>query len=113
MTRVRWEEPVFVAAFRKFDWNRGRHNDPILQSDPGLAHAVRQFPGGYGNVNFETKEPLFLDGVGAGERALCGANVRALLPIEFNEQDPDACPKCVKMLSGPDKRVFAPRPTVG
>lgn len=113
MKRGILEEPEFVAAFQKFDWKRGKHNEPALQSEPGPAHAYRQFPGAYPSVKFEVKEPLFLDGVGAGVNALCGVNVRVLLPIKFNGKDPDACPKCVKVLSGSDPSVFAPRVNLG
>lgn len=113
MTRLLWEEPEFVAAFHKFDWKRGKHNEPTLQAEPGLVHAFRQFSGHYPSVKFEVKDPLFLDGVGASVPALCGFSVRVLLPIKFNGEDPDACPKCVRVLSGSDETVFAPRPRLG
>lgn len=92
-------EYQIVAAFQSFEWKRGKQNEPQLKADSGMAHAVLQYPGYYSRVRLEVKEPVYLDGQGDGERALCGANMRVLLPMEFNGQDPDACPQCVEALS--------------
>lgn len=113
MTRVRWENPEMVAAFRKFDWKRGKQDEPELQENPGPMHAYRQFPGVYPSVNFKVKEPVFLDGIGAGVPAVCGLNVRVLLSYKFNGADPDACPKCVKILEENGDTMFAPSPKLG
>ena len=92
-------EPETVAAFRSFEWKQGKQSFPQLKAEPGPVHAVRQYPGFMPRIRLEVKEPVYLDGRGDHERALCGASMRVLLPIKFNEQDPDACPACVEVLS--------------
>lgn len=92
-------ETEIVAAFQSFEWKRGKQNEPQLKADPGKVHAVIQYPGYFTGIRLEVKEPVFLDGRGSGERALCGANMRVLLPMKFNGQDPDACPKCLEALA--------------
>lgn len=61
------------------------HDTPKPPADPGPAHAVR-IP-----AFMMPKDVRFLD---AWARALCGARVKVLLPIQFDGRDPDACPRC-------------------
>lgn len=92
-------ESEFVVGLTKFEWSKDKAWFPQLSPDPGVSHAVEQHLWGYRLIDLGVNEPVFYDGIGGGHPSVCGIKVRALLPIKFNGQDPDACPRCVQALA--------------
>jgi hypothetical protein len=81
------------AALRRFD--KGHLGHPELPADPGTVHAL-VYINARGVIDVaRPKEPDYIEGWHPAE-AICGARVRTLLPIQFNTDDPDACPKCIQ-----------------
>lgn len=74
------------AALTTFEQRRNpvdHRLDRYLPEDPGVVHAYRITAKG---------GPEFYDG--DGPASICGTRVRVRLPVEFNGEDPDACPRC-------------------
>lgn len=80
------------AALERYDMRRIEHGappEPSVPDEPGVVHAIR-------TLTLRANEPQFLEGVGAGSQALCGASVRIIMPVRFQRDDPDACAACTK-----------------
>lgn len=63
--------------------------DRVVPEEPGPAHSVPRWvkPGP------TPREPEFLDSY-AYARAICGATIKVVLPIDFDPGDPDGCQSC-------------------
>lgn len=94
-TPAAFRQPIFLAGLTRYDtrrdpWDR-RYVEQILPAEPGIAHAVRRWP--TLRHHQRPKHPQFLPSY-AYLPALCGAYVKVLLPIDFDEGDPDGCQSC-------------------
>ncbi|MFC9995783.1 hypothetical protein [Nocardia sp. NPDC127526] len=91
--------PKTNAALAEWTREKGTY-ERGLPEEPGEAHAfipwkfTHQYTLG---PRIQTDRPTFLEG-GEAERAACGKFVKVLLPMEFDDSDPDACPKCVRQV---------------
>lgn len=92
-------KPEIVAGLTKFEWSKDKAWFPQLPPEPGTSHAVAQYQWRHRLIDLEVKEPIFYDSEGDGHISVCGAKIRVLLPLRFSDQDPDACPRCVKALA--------------
>jgi hypothetical protein len=100
-------DPLF-NAFESVEYRRDAQTMvryPVLPEGPGLAHALhvgstregdpwRRFGSGP-MLRFRALH-VYKHG---GPRAACGIRVRAVVPPEFNADDPDACPDCVTLVN--------------
>ncbi|MBO0596575.1 hypothetical protein I2485_06760 [Nesterenkonia sp. E16_7] len=104
--------PAFHASLEHFNLgtNPGSpsRRDVVLPAEPGLSHACHV--GGFYEQTLHQaldkhRAPQFLEEPGEYRRAACGKKVKALLPIEFSDQDPDACPACVAAVDADKSRA--------
>lgn len=74
--------------------NRGVREE-CLPEEPGLAHAVEVVmrKGEPMRHELRSAQPVFLPSYGY-MTARCGSVVKVVLPLDYNERDPDACPAC-------------------
>ena len=94
----------YRAALEHYDIRRDAlgYRDPVLPAETGAVHAVT---GWSLKSNYEPefkREPWWSE---------CGAAVHLVLQVDFDGDDPDACPACVTAIaSGRRVKVFQDSP---
>ncbi|GAA4699818.1 hypothetical protein GCM10023198_20630 [Promicromonospora umidemergens] len=81
------------AAYARYGMKRlalGAPPEPVVPDEPGPVHAVP-------SPRFRRPTaPVYLEGTATSAIALCGRQVRVVMPAVFDGEDPDACPICAK-----------------
>lgn len=96
-------------------WTRASDGQsiPTLADEPGIAHALtddcdlrspklQRFAKSWSIANVTD-----IDFDSGTRRAACGKIVRVILPIEFNDGDPSACPHCARSMKLRDENYSA------
>lgn len=73
---------------------------PIIADDPGTIHAVRP-----ATTEPSLTAPYFIEDTGDYRAAICGAQIKVILPLTFKATEPGVCPECIEEINEPSTPV--------